>query len=92
MDSAEKVFAAVRQGMDAIYAFLKTHKSKIDHGYINGEDELTISMSVKIQSSEQGGFDTEWKTSWTAEKIKASGKIHVDPDQLKMNFKNTAHG
>ena len=67
-----------------IRALLIQQHLRINEAYILNDDELTLSISVKVQPHKRGGNLITTALSFTKEKIKEAIETRVDESQIRM--------
>jgi len=72
----------INKAADDLRTLLETHAVAIGQAYITCDNEISISLSVKIQPSKGAGeVDLITGISFTKDKIRDSIKTTLDPDQ-----------
>jgi len=71
-------------GFEELNDTVMARRDQIQKAYVNGEDELSISMAIKVKPSSEDGLDAEVKASWKLEEVKLGRKLHFNENQPEL--------
>ncbi len=74
---------------DHIEQLLRRNIDKMEEAYCNLDNELSVSISIKIAPNKKAGTDLTTKLSFTAEKVTEKFEATVDENQMSLPLDET---